>query len=64
MRPPDPWRETEHLRLVSSYCRCPTRKQNYSYVMYLLKVLYLESTVSGMYVNVRKEYVLCESVFA
>jgi len=26
--------------------RCPTRKQNYDYIMYLLKVLYLESNVS------------------
>ena len=26
-------------------CRCPTRKQNHDYVMYLLKVLYLESNV-------------------
>ena len=26
--------------------RCPTRKQNQEYVMYLLKVLYLESNVS------------------
>ena len=33
--------------LVLSSDKCPTRKQNREYLMYLLKVLYLESHVSS-----------------
>ena len=40
------------LTLVGN--RCPTRKQNKDYLMYLLKVLYLESHVS--YVTYRIPY--------
>lgn len=33
--------ETDTIRIVGK--RCPTRKQNYDYAVYVLKVLYLES---------------------
>lgn len=33
--------ETDVVTLVGK--RCPTRKQNHEYVLYLLKVLYLEA---------------------
>jgi len=33
--------DTDSITIVGK--RCPSRKQNYDYVMYLLKVLYLES---------------------
>lgn len=36
--------KTDTITLVGK--RCPTRKQNKEYVMYLLKVLYLEANVS------------------
>ena len=36
---------TDKLTLVGK--RCPTRKQNKEYIMYLLKVLYIEANVSG-----------------
>lgn len=36
----------EHMCVYMCYIyRCPTRQQNRDYVMYLLKVLYLESNV-------------------
>ena len=37
---------TDEIKLIGE--KCPTRKQNREYVMYLLKVLYLESNVSMM----------------
>ena len=37
---------TDQLTLVGK--KCPTRKQNREYIMYLLKVLYLESNVSWL----------------
>ena len=36
--------QTDEIKLIGD--KCPTRKQNREYVMYLLKVLYLESNVS------------------
>ena len=38
--------ETDTITIVGK--RCPTRKQNREYVLYLLKVLYLESNVRVM----------------
>lgn len=35
--------ETDTITIVGK--KCPTRKQNKEYVLYLLKVLYLESNV-------------------
>ena len=43
------------LTLVGN--RCPTRRQNKDYLMYLLKVLYLESHVS--HVTNRMPYYIC-----
>ena len=39
--------QTNVLTLASD--RCPTRKQNKEYLIYLLKVLYLESHVSHVH---------------
>ena len=43
--------ETDTVTIVGK--RCPTRKQNKQYAMYLLKVLYLESNVSTKYAGVK-----------
>lgn len=40
---------TDTITIVGK--KCPTRNQNKEYVMYLLKVLYLESNVSKIYVT-------------
>ena len=37
---------TDQLTLVGN--KCPTRKQNKEYILYLLKVLYTEANVSSL----------------
>ena len=47
--------QTDEIKLIGE--KCPTRKQNREYVMYLLKVLYLESNVrDSPCVGVSKDY--------